>query len=312
MAYCMLVYHSRIGNVCTTLFKCPYFQRGLQRWSGWFSIWFYRNFNLVLNFIDMDFQFIKMEVAQGVATIILNRPEVYNALNDGITYELQDAFKIAAKNDEIRVIVLTGSGKAFCSGQDLKAAAGQEKRSFMQSLHQRYNPIISAMRSLPKPILCRLNGVAAGAGCSLALACDMIVAAEEATLIEVFINIGLVPDSGSSYFLPRLVGMAKAFELCSMGSRVKAAEALQLGLVNKVVPSEQLDATMKEYTDYFSQAPTKSIGLIKRMLNKSTLSSLEEMLEYEAYCQEIAGSSGDYKEGVTAFLEKRKPAFKGK
>lgn len=259
----------------------------------------------------MDFKFITYEVAGGVATITLNRPEVYNALNDGITYELQDAWKAVAKDDQVRVVVLTGSGKAFCSGQDLKAASGQEKRSFMDSLQKRYNPIIRAMRSLPKPILCRLNGVAAGAGCSLALACDMIIASEEAILIEVFINIGLVPDSGSAYFLPRLVGMAKAFELCSMGSRVKAVEALQLGLVNKVVATDQLDAVVKEYSDYFAQAPTKSIGLIKKMLAKSTTSNLDEILEYEAYCQEIAGSTHDYKEGVAAFLEKRKPVFKG-
>lgn len=259
----------------------------------------------------MDFQFIKYEVVHGVATITLNRPEVYNALNDGITYELQDAFKAVAKDDQVRVVVLTGAGKAFCSGQDLKAASGQEKRSFMESLQKRYNPIIRAMRSLPKPIICRLNGVAAGAGCSLALASDMIIASEEATLIEVFINIGLVPDSGSAYFLPRLVGMAKAFELCAMGSRVKAAEALQLGLVNRVASAEQLDAVVKEYTDYFAQAPTKSIGLIKKMLTKATTSGLDEMLDYEAYCQEIAGTSHDYKEGVTAFLEKRKPSFKG-
>ncbi len=260
----------------------------------------------------MDFQFLKYEVAQGVATITLNRPEVYNALNDGITYELQDALRTVAKDNEVRVVVLTGAGKAFCSGQDLKAASGQEKRSFMESLQKRYNPIIRAMRSLPKPIICRLNGVAAGAGCSLALASDLIIAAEEATLIEVFINIGLVPDSGSAYFLPRLVGMAKAFELCAMGSRVKAAEALQLGLVNRVTPVDQLDTVVKEYTDYFAQAPTKSIGLIKKMLTKATTSGLDEMLDYEAYCQEIAGTSQDYKEGVTAFLEKRKPAFKGK
>lgn len=260
----------------------------------------------------MDFQYIKFDVANGIATVTLNRPEVYNALNDGITYELQDALKKVAKDDSIRVMVLTGAGKAFCSGQDLKAASGQEKRSFLDSLHKRYNPIISAMKGLPKPIICRLNGVAAGAGCSLALACDMIVASEEATLIEVFINIGLVPDSGSSYFLPRLVGKAKAFELCSMGNKVKASEALQLGLVNRVAPADQLDATIKEYTDYFSQAPTKSIGLIKRMLDKSATSTLNEMLEYEAYCQEIAGTSNDYKEGVTAFLEKRKPVFTGK
>jgi 2-(1,2-epoxy-1,2-dihydrophenyl)acetyl-CoA isomerase len=168
------------------------------------------------------------------------------------------------------------------------------------------------MRNLPKPIICKLNGVAAGAGCSLALACDIIVASEEATLIEVFINIGLVPDSGSSYFLPRLTGMAKAFELCSMGSRIKANEALQLGLVNKVSSAADLDVTVKSYTDFFANAPTKAIGLIKKMLNKAATSNLEEMLEYEAYCQEIAGQTSDHQEGVAAFLEKRKPAFTGK
>ncbi len=260
----------------------------------------------------MDFQFITYQVKDGVATITLNRPEVYNALNDAITFELQDALKTVTKDDLARVVVLTGAGKAFCAGQDLKDSSKQGKRSFLDSLNKRYNPIISAMRSLPKPIICRLNGVAAGAGCSFALACDMIIASEEATLIEVFINIGLVPDSGSAYFLPRLVGMAKAFELCSMGSKVKASEALQLGLVNKVVVASELDATVNEYTDYFAKAPTKAIALIKKMLSKSTTSTLQEMLEYEAYCQEIAGGTHDHKEGVQAFLEKRKPAFLGK
>ncbi|HEY9007733.1 enoyl-CoA hydratase/isomerase family protein [Ohtaekwangia sp.] len=260
----------------------------------------------------MSYTCIDYTLQDGVATITLNRPDVYNALNDEITYELQDALKAVAKDDAVRVVVITGAGKAFCSGQDLKAASGAEKRSFIDSLHKRYNPIIRAMRNLPKPIVGRLNGVAAGAGCSLALACDIVVASEEATLIEVFINIGLVPDSGSSYFLPRLTGLAKAFELCSMGSRVKASEALQLGLVNKVVPAGQLDATVKEYTDYYASAPTKSIGLIKKMLQKASTASLDEMLEYEAYCQEIAGNTEDYREGVKAFLEKRKPVFKGK
>jgi 2-(1,2-epoxy-1,2-dihydrophenyl)acetyl-CoA isomerase len=260
----------------------------------------------------MSYTFLKYSVAEGVATIAFNRPDVYNALNDEITYELQDALKAVAKDEAVRVVMLTGEGKAFCSGQDLKAASGVQKRSFLESLHKRYNPIIRAMRNLPKPIVCKLNGVAAGAGCSIALACDVIVAAEEAQLIEIFINIGLVPDSGSSFFLPKLIGMNKAFELCSMGSRVKATEAVDMGLINKAVPFSELDATVKYYTDYFAKAPTKSIGLIKKMLNKAATASLDEMLDYEAYCQEIAGGSHDYKEGVRAFLEKRKPEFLGK
>ncbi len=260
----------------------------------------------------MDFQFIKYEQDAGVVTITLNRPEVYNALNDAITYELQDAFKAVARDEKARVVVLTGEGKAFCSGQDLKAVSGKEKRSFLESLHKRYNPLIMAMQTLPKPIICRLNGVAAGAGCSIALACDLIIASEEATLIEVFINIGLVPDSGSSYFLPRILGRAKAFEMCTMGSRIKGREAAEIGLVNKAVPSDQLDAEVATYSSYFANAPTKAIGLIKKMLNRSTKSTLEEMLDYEAYCQEIAGSTADYKEGVAAFLEKRRPEFLGK
>jgi len=259
-----------------------------------------------------SYSFLLLDTTEGVATITLNRPEVYNALNDEITFELQDALRICAKDEGVRVIVLTGAGKAFCSGQDLKASSAAGKRSFKESLEKRYNPIIRAIRALPKPVICRLNGVAAGAGCSLALACDMIVASEEASLIEVFVNIGLVPDSGSSFFLPRLVGMSKAFELCSMGSKVKASEALGMGLINKCVPLAELDAVVKEYTDYFANAPTRSIGLIKKMLNKSAHASLDEMLDYEAYCQEIAGSSEDYHEGVAAFIEKRKPHFKGK
>lgn len=259
----------------------------------------------------MSYQFLRYAVENGVATITLNRPEVYNALNDEITFELQDAFRQVAKDENVRAVVLTGEGKAFCSGQDLKAGAAQ-KRSFIDSLHTRYNPIIRAIRNLPKPVIARINGVAAGAGCSLALACDVLVAAEDAILTEVFINIGLVPDSGSSFFLPRMVGMTKAFELATMGSKIKASEAAVIGLVNKAVPADQLDEAVATYSSYYAAAPTRSIGIIKKMLNKAATASLDEMLDYEAYCQEIAGQTDDYREGVNAFLEKRKPVFKGR
>jgi 2-(1,2-epoxy-1,2-dihydrophenyl)acetyl-CoA isomerase len=258
------------------------------------------------------YEFIKFEKNSGVATITINRPEVYNAVNDGVTYEMQDALRQIGKDSEVRVVVLTGEGKAFCSGQDLKAIMGEEKDTFMNVMKKRYNPLIKLMRELPKPIIGRINGVAAGAGCSLALACDIIVADEAAKFTEVFVNIGLVLDSGSSYFLPRIVGSHKAFELSTMGSRITGKQALDMGIINKAVPAEQLDEAVKTYTDYYASAPTLAIGLMKKMLSKSGHSSLDQMLDYEALCQEIAGSSADYEEGVNAFLEKRKAEFKGK
>ncbi len=258
----------------------------------------------------MQFETLIFEVNDGVCCLTLNRPDSFNAFNDQQSFEMQDALKAIEKDKSIRVVVLTGAGKAFCSGQDLKAIAGQ-KRSLSESLYKRYNPIIRAMRNMPIPIICRLNGVAAGAGCSIALACDIIIASEAATMIEVFINVGLVLDSGSSYFLPRAVGSSKAFEMATMGTKITAAEALQLGIVNRVVPTEMLDEEVNKFVDYYKSAPTKAIGLMKKMLNKSGTSSLDEMLDYEAHCQEIAGRSNDYQEGVQSFVEKRKAIFKG-
>ncbi len=258
----------------------------------------------------MSYETVLFDVNEGIASLTLNRPDVFNAFNEQLSADVLDALKKTAKDKSIRVLVISGSGKAFCSGQDLKSIAGT-KRSLSESIHKRYNPMIKAIRNLPIPVICKLNGVAAGAGCSLALACDMIIASEAASLIEVFVNVGLVLDSGSSYFLPRLVGSARAFELSTLGSKVTAQQAADWGMINKVVKAEDLDAEVNKLAVHYSTAPTKAIGLMKKMLNKSFHSDLDTMLEYEAYCQEIAGRSEDYKEGVQAFVEKRKPAFTG-
>ena len=246
-----------------------------------------------------------------VATITLNRPDVFNAFDETQSYDLQAALKEARKDNDVRVVVLTGAGKAFCSGQDLKAIAGSKNRSLSDSLYKRYNPIIKAMRDMPKPIIGRINGVAAGAGASLALACDFIVAAENASFIEVFVNVGLVPDSGSSYFLAKSISPARAFEMATQATKISAQQAQEWGLINRVVAAENLDEEVQKHAAYYAAAPTLAVGMIKKMLNKATSADLDAMLQIEAWYQEIAGRSNDYREGVTAFNEKRKPEFKG-
>ncbi len=256
---------------------------------------------------------IIFEVKDNVAQITLNRPDRYNAFNNELSFELIDAFKKVQKDSEIRACLLTGAGKAFCSGQDLKDVQDViGKRSLGESVEKRYNPMTRLISTIEKPFICKLNGVAAGAGAGLVLASDYVIASEKASMIFAFINIGLVMDSGSSYNLTRLVGKRKAFELATLGEKISMEDALKYDMVNKVVPEDQLDEKAWEIAANFAQKPTKALGLMKRMLNKSFESNLEQMLEMEMYCQEIAGNSADYIEGVTAFIEKRKANFQGK
>jgi 2-(1,2-epoxy-1,2-dihydrophenyl)acetyl-CoA isomerase len=259
-----------------------------------------------------EYQTLLYTLAENVLIITMNRPDVYNALNEQMKKDLNDAFREAEKDPAVRCIVLRGAGaKAFCSGQDLKEHAGS-KRSLKESLEKSYNPLIKKVRSIEKPVIGMINGVAAGAGCSIALACDMRVMSTTARLAEVFIRIGLVPDSGSHWFLPRMVGTARAFEYAATGRDIMADEALQVGLVNKVALPDQIDKATMELATQLAKAPTKSIGLIKRTLNKAMTLDLDALLDYEAYIQQIASETEDHKEGVTAFLEKRPAQFKGK
>lgn len=262
----------------------------------------------------MNFETLLYTTTDGVCTITLNRPEVFNAVNEQMKRELNEAMKAAEKDPQIRCVVMRGAGeKAFCSGQDLKEHSGEEnKRSLKESLETRYNPLIRKMRTMEKPVVGMINGVAAGAGMSIALACDMRIMADTARLIEVFIRIGLVPDSGSHWFLPRLVGMAKAFEYSALGQDIGAAEAERVGLVNKVVPAAELESATMELARQLAKAPTRAIGLIKRTLNKAITSDLDSLLDYEAVIQEVASQTEDHKEGVKAFLEKRPAQFKGR
>jgi 2-(1,2-epoxy-1,2-dihydrophenyl)acetyl-CoA isomerase len=258
------------------------------------------------------YQSIIFQNTDGVARITLNRPQVHHALNPEILTELLDAFGAAGADDSVRVIVLSASGdKAFCSGADLKAATGTGK-SVGELLTAYYNPLILAIRNIAKPVVCKLNGLAAGAGASLALACDVIIASENAYLCQIFVRIGLMPDAGATFFLPRLIGMAKAFELASTGRNVYAPEAAQIGMINRSVPENELDSAIEETVAYYRNAPTKAIGTMKALLNQSYQSELHEILELEALNQNALSKTEDAAEGIMSFIQKRKPDYQGK
>jgi 2-(1,2-epoxy-1,2-dihydrophenyl)acetyl-CoA isomerase len=248
----------------------------------------------------------------GVLAITLNRPEVLNAINEQMSRELQDALRAAERSAGVRCVVLTGAGRGFCSGQDLRERAGVGDVSYGESIRRRYNPIILRLSTLEKPVIAAVNGVAAGAGCNLALAADIRLASDRARFIEIFSRIGLIPDSGGTYHLPRLVGLAKAFELAYTADEVDADEALRIGLVNRVVPHDDLLTVTGELARRLAEGPTRGYGLTKRAIRYGLGASLEQALDYEAHMQEIAGRTDDHREGVAAFLEKRQPKFEGR
>jgi 2-(1,2-epoxy-1,2-dihydrophenyl)acetyl-CoA isomerase len=263
-----------------------------------------------------SYQTILYDLSQNIATITLNRPDVLNAVNEAMGRELQAALKVAAQDEEVRCLIITGQGRAFSAGEDIQDLRGQYERGENPRLGERllykYNPIIHRIRQTPKPIIAAVNGVAAGAGAGIAYACDIRTAADTAKFIQAFVRVGLIPDSGTSFFLPRLVGLSKALELSLMGQELTSKDAERFGVVMKVVPADQLMATTREIAATLAKGPTKAIGLTKRALNKSVSTDLDGVLKYESYMQEIAGATSDHIEAVRAFFEKRKPTFKGR
>ena len=249
---------------------------------------------------------------QGVATLTMNRPQVLNALNDDLLAGLRDGLALAKADASVRAVLLTGAGRGFCAGADLAAAAKRTQPTDVeQSLRERYHPIVLAMRRLPKPIVAAVNGSAAGAGMSLALASDIVLAGESASFLQAFTRIGLVPDCGSTWFLPRMAGDVRARAMVMLADKIGAADALQYGLVWKVYPDDKLLAEASAIAKRMAQMPTRAYDLIKQALAVSSGNGLGEQLEVEALMQGQAMATQDHKEGVAAFLQKRTPNFKG-
>jgi 2-(1,2-epoxy-1,2-dihydrophenyl)acetyl-CoA isomerase len=255
---------------------------------------------------------IKFEKQDKLAIITLNRPDVLNSFNREMALAMQASLDECEKDDDIRAILITGEGRAFCAGQDLAEAIAEDAPSIDTIVREHYNPIVLKIRNIEKPIVCAVNGVAAGAGANIALCCDIVLASDKASFIQSFSNIGLIPDSGGTFFLPRLVGMQRATAMMFLADKITADVALQYGMVYKVSASEQLMNDAMKIAQRLAEMPTKGFGLTKRALNESFFNTLEEQLEVEEELQAKAASTYDNQEGINAFLEKRKPVFIGK
>jgi 2-(1,2-epoxy-1,2-dihydrophenyl)acetyl-CoA isomerase len=249
--------------------------------------------------------------SNGIATITLNRPKVYNSGNKALAFAFQEKLRRCQQDTSVRVVCITGTGKAFCAGQDLQEVIDPNGPELGTILRDHYNPIIKQIRALEKPVVAAVNGVAAGAGANIALACDIVVATESASFIQAFSKIGLVPDSGGTFFLPRLIGVQKATALMMLGEKLSAIDAEAMGMIYKVYSDETFHESVNTLLSKLAQLPTKGLAYTKVLLNQSLHNNLNTQLDLEEEIQIAASNTADYKEGVAAFLEKRKPTFKG-
>lgn len=255
------------------------------------------------------YQAIRYDKQESIATITLNRPDAYNALSEMMKHELAHVFKQVAKDNDVRCVVITGEGKGFSAGQDLQEVG--EDANYADILRETYHPMMHALKQIPQPVVAAVNGVAAGAGMSLALAADFRLVQSKTSFVSAFLNIGLVPDFGMMYTLPRLIGYAKALECTVLGKPIDGERALDMGLATELVDREEWDIAVRGFAQKLTSLPTKAISLIKRYMMDSMNEPLDELLEKEAGAQQVAGNSADHQEGVQAFVEKRKPLFAG-